>query len=111
MRKKTRNNKIIPKACKKNSLDARKIDYGGVEWIGDDQGYIKPLWGPRPNGVIMPSGRALPRNHADRSRASGRFILTVWLLVAASFRTYPDPIRMTKLHRPDVKSDCPDAPH
>jgi hypothetical protein len=45
----------------------------------------------------MSSGRSLPRNHADRSRAFGQFDLTIQPLVAARVRTKPDPVRMTKL--------------
>jgi hypothetical protein len=72
MHKKTRKGEIIPKTREKSLTGSQKRDFwwGRVNmWRPRD---LYSLWGPRPEGLLTLSGRALPRKHADKSRASGR---------------------------------------
>jgi len=76
------------------------MDYVGYGGESGDLGLLSPLWGPRPDGVLMTSGRALPRKGADWSRASERYKVTVRLMMPArvwtQYKDLPDdkaPIR------------------
>jgi hypothetical protein len=86
MHKKTRGDNSKDSINYSRSVKRRDlVGYGGVRaaiWA-----IYSLCGGPRLDGVLMTSGRALPRKGAKRLRSSGRIKLTVCPKVTAHVRT------------------------